>query len=86
MLTSHFLFGNIFIVYKKKIMEHTYDGYNYQTEEGFIPLLTQMGAVYKEDKDITFKHTELNSFFDEGQEDPVDLWLPFCGCCENTNG
>jgi hypothetical protein len=45
-----------------------------------------MGAVYKENKDIKFKHTELNSFFDEGQEDPVDLWLPFCGCCEKDNG
>ena len=67
-------------------MEHTYDGYDFQTVEGFVPLLTQMGAVYKEDKDIKFKHTELNSFFDEGQEDPVDLWLPFCGCCETDNG
>ena len=59
---------------------HTYDNYGYRTTEGFVPLLSQIGAVYKEEKNIEFKHTEVNTFLDEGIEDPVQLLHPFCGC------
>lgn len=59
---------------------HNFDSYGYQTTEGFVPLLTQIGAVYKEKKNIEFKHTQMESFLNEGQEDPVQLTHPFCGC------
>ena len=67
-------------VLKKMRRPNTHNGYGFHFERGFVPLLTQMGAVYKEKKEITPVHTELESFTNEGQEDPVQLLHPFCGC------
>ncbi len=59
-----------------------YEGYGYESVDGMVTTFTQRGFTYSTDLDIEEEHTEVESFFLEDGQTPVELLLPNIACCD----
>ena len=59
-------------------MFYDYDGWGFKEVESFKSLAEQKEMVYHGELDNDMPHTEIDSFFLEEGQDPVELLLPSC--------
>lgn len=55
-----------------------YEGWGFETVDQMICLAEQKGMVYHGDLEIETPHTELDSYFLEEGQDPIELLTPSC--------
>lgn len=58
-----------------------YEGYGYETVEGMVPLIDQLGLKSKEYLEQEPEYTEQSSFFFERGQTPTELLTPDLSCC-----
>jgi hypothetical protein len=55
-----------------------YEGWGFETVDNMISLAEQKGMKFHGDLDNELPHNELDSFFLEDGQDPIELLLPSC--------
>ena len=59
-----------------------YESYDYTVVEEMVSKIDQNGLKYPSEFDVEHKHNELETFFNQSDDDdPVQMFEPFVGCC-----
>ena len=58
-----------------------YESYDFVPVESMTALADLNGLEYPSEFEVEHEHNELDSFFNRSDEDPVELFMPYIGCC-----